>query len=124
MLGWQVNVYRLKNGSHAGSENSRLDMRIATWETEVFGLTWLDDLVDEGNILSLKGNGYPDRYTGQAKHLLPQILNGPPMSIELWSSGSGDILTDKWEGRTTIDTNEASNCSQEEWLMVEAWDLS
>jgi hypothetical protein len=37
---------------------------------------------------------------------------------------AGDVITDKWEGKTVIDGATAAQCRPDEWLIVEAWDES
>jgi hypothetical protein len=124
MLGWNITVYRQYDGSSAAAENSKLGLRIASWQADVYGLNWVDSLVENGCIQSLGGSGYPNRYTGQTKYLIPKILNNPPMSNDVWIAGPDDELSEKWDGKTVIDKSVAAACSAEEWLLIEAWDLS
>jgi hypothetical protein len=98
--------------------------RIAVWQTGLGGLDWLDDLVKEGKAILLGGNGYPTRYTATVEHLIPPIVDGPPMANEVWGCGPQDILTEKWAGKTVIDYAAIKACLADEWLLVEAFDES
>ncbi|MFN2513729.1 MAG: hypothetical protein ABR568_20200 [Pyrinomonadaceae bacterium] len=77
-----------------------------------------------GKAIDLGGNGYPCRYTAIAENLLARIVDEPPGARRIWTSGVGDILTQKWEGRTVIERTAAAACRSGEWLLVEAWDES
>jgi hypothetical protein len=125
MDGWHISVFRQKDGgAQAATFESQQGPRIAVWQAKLLGLNWLNELVKDGKARFLGGDGYPMRYTATAAGLLPRILDGPPMAREVWISGAGDILTDKWVGRTLIDHDEASKCAGDEWLLVVAWDES
>jgi hypothetical protein len=41
-----------------------------------------------------------------------------------WLSGAGDLITNKWEGKTMVDGDAIALCRPDEWLLVEAWDES
>jgi hypothetical protein len=97
---------------------------LAVWQTGLGGLAWFSELVQQGKAIDLGGNGYPCRYTATAEHLIPRILEQPPGARDTWVYEAGDILTEKWEGRTVIDRAHAESCSPGEWLLVEAWDES
>jgi hypothetical protein len=125
MLGWHISVYRQEDGgAAAATAGSSRGTRLAVWQTGLHGLEWLDELVKSGKAINLGGNGYPLRYTATAEVLVPRIIEKPPEARTPWTSGAGDILTDKWEGKTVIDCAAADECRSEEWLLVEAWDES
>jgi hypothetical protein len=88
------------------------------------GLDWLNREVEAGRAIDLGGNGYPVRYSATAKTPLPQILDGPPEARKHWLTDPGDIVNEKWEGKTVIDRDTAVQCGPDEWLLVEAWDES
>jgi hypothetical protein len=81
-------------------------------------------LSEKGKAIDLGGNGYPYRYTATAEYLVPNSLNGPPGARNPWTCDEGDILTDKWEGKTVIDRVVAASCRPDKWLLIEAWDES
>ena len=125
MLGWHISIYQQadKETSPATSMSPK-GKRLAVWQTGLGGLDWIDELVKEGKAIDLGGNGYPSRYTAMTAHLIPNIVNGPPLAKKTWSSDEGDILTEKWEGKTVIDQTEVANCLLDEWLLVEVFDES
>ena len=125
MLGWHISVYKqTENVSSAATETSSMGLRLAVWQVDLDGLSWIHELVRNGKAVNLGGNGYPYRYTITAKQLIPQIINTPPDANEIWTSGPDDILDDKWAGKTMIDRSALQNCHQDEWLIIEAWDES
>lgn len=69
MLGWHVNVYRQLDGSSPATQSSPEGSHIAAWDTGISGLSWLDDLVAAGHAVLYSSQGYPERYTVQAKHV-------------------------------------------------------
>jgi hypothetical protein len=56
VLGWYVLIRR------EGADSPQ-DPPVARWETSVFGLDWLNDLVKADQAVDLVGNGYPNRYS-------------------------------------------------------------
>ena len=113
MLGWHISVYRQ-------ADNKRL----AVWQANWQGLHWLTGLVESGHVEDLGGDGYPNRYTAAAAIILPCIVNGPPHANEHWHHDPGDILTEKWEGKTVRDHDAIASCAPGEELLIEAWDES
>jgi hypothetical protein len=126
MLGWHVSVYRQENGgsSLATKESPITGPRIAVWQTDPYGLKWLDELTKEGHAIHYPGGGYPDRYTARAKEIVPRLLEGPPEARETWHRDTGDVITEQWVGKTMINRVEVDACTSDEWLMIEAWDES
>jgi len=125
MLGWNIGVYKQRDdGASPATAQSQHGARLAVWQTGFGGLDWLEELVKTGQAINLGGNGYPCRYTATAENLIPRIIETPPASRAAWVYQKGDIITDKWEGRTVVDREAAVNCRPDEWLLVEAWDES
>ena len=123
MLGWHISVYR-KVGESDPSDDASRGVRVAVWQTGAWGLSWLDALVKSGKGEHLGGGGWPSRYMFQAKDIIPQILDGPPEANEVWQKNPEDIVDEKWDGKTTINYQEAIACQIGEWLLMEAWDES
>ena len=128
MLGWHISVYRQKDGggspATAESAESGEGTRLAVWQTGVDGLDWLRELVKEGKVVDLGGNGYPSLFTATAEVIVPRIVDTPPAARDQWLLDAGDIVTDKWEGKTVVDGAVAAQCPAGEWLIVEVWDES
>ena len=123
MFGYTIIVSRQANGGALPAEwDSKEGARLAIWETGSCG--WLDELVTMGQAVNLGGAGYPFRYTGQACHLLPAILAGPPAARGRWSVGLGDVITEAWNGETAVENAATESCEPHEWLLIEAWDVS
>lgn len=125
MLGWYYCVFRQANGGKSpATPSSRLGSRVAEWQAGLSGTDWLEQLSASGNALSLGGDGYPLRFTLKAKTFLPYLTNGLPGARETWLREPGDIVTEKWKGKTTVQENVLDACGPDEWLMIEAWDES
>ena len=125
MLGFHISVYRQTDGGAAPATFETPEgQRLAVWQTGLFGLDWLDELVGEGKAINLGVQGLAGRYTATSEHLLPRIIAGPPLAKAIWGAGGSDILLDNWDGRTVIDHAAAAACRPDEWLLVQAWDES
>lgn len=125
MLGWNIAVYRQTNGELSSATfESPIGSRLAVWQTGLGGLDWIQELVHKGQAIHLGGNGYPLRYTVTKKYFVPIIKDGPPLAKKVWSSDEGDILLEKWEGKTVLDKPEIEKCKPDEWLIIEAFDES
>lgn len=125
MLGFYIGIYKLHDGSQpAPSIKVPRGDRLAVWQTGIDGLDWLDALVEQGRAVSLGRSGYPTSYTARIEDLRPTVLNGPPDANAVWRHDPGDILTDKWCGKTTTDRSALSACRPDEWVLIEAWDES
>jgi hypothetical protein len=125
MLGWHISVYLQKDGGASPATGESIEgTRLAVWQTGLDGLRWIDELVEAGKAISLGGDGYPLRFTSAAKYIVPRIIEQPPQARSAWVFAAGDILTDKWEGKTAINRAAAERCLPDEWLLITAWDES
>ena len=125
MLGWHISVFRQLNDSTSPARIGAPEgAQLAVWQTDCGGLDWIDDLVKSDKAICLSGGGYPNLYTATAENLIPCIEKGPPGARRTWACGVGDILTDKWVGRTVVNRASFADCRPDEWLLVEAWDES
>src|SRR5262245_49883911 len=112
MPGWDVGIYRQTDGGVSpATDETPAGACLAVWQTGVYGLAWLDELVWAGKAIDLGGGGLRWRYTATAEQLVPRIAE--------------NVLT-KWEGRKMvidmIDHAVVADCRRDEWLLVEAWD--
>jgi hypothetical protein len=125
MIGWHISVKRQLGGGHLpASFNSECGESLAVWQTWPIGRDWLEDFVQKSRIMFLGGNGMPFRYTAAAKEILPMLLPKPPHAKDVWHFDPGDVLTEKWHGKTFLDHQGLAQCSPEEWLLIEVWDES
>jgi hypothetical protein len=125
MLGFHVSVYRQQeDAATPPTFETHEGLRLAVWQTDYSGLSWLNDLVNAGEAIHLGGMGYPFRYAARAEHLLPRLTIGPPRARDVWLLQPGDTVTHEWEGRTVIDQAGIGECRPDEWLLIEAWDES
>jgi hypothetical protein len=103
MLGWHISVYQQSDGGNVpATPETSAGTRLAVWQTGLYGLRWLDELVAEGRAIDLGGNGYPNRYTAAAEHLLPRILAKPPEARDTWIIGGRDGRS-RGVGRKNVD---------------------
>jgi hypothetical protein len=126
MLGWFVCVYRQENSGVSQATNARQEGRLlAKWQTELYGLDWLETLVKENKAVEVATNsGYPVRYTALAKFIIPYIVDNPPNARKNWIADEGDALLPSWSGKTEINRLEIEKCQPDEWLLIETWDES
>ncbi len=125
MLGFHISIYKLQNGATpAASGKVPRAERLAAWQTGWKGLAWIDDLVKRGLAVSLGGNGYPLSFTARIEHVRPEVLAGPPAARKVWHCDEGDILTETWEEKTTIDHEPLSECSPDEWVLRNCSELT
>lgn len=113
MLGWEVFVTR--QGS---------DVSVANWKTSVFGLKWLDQLVEEHRAVALGGNGYPNRYSVAARVLLPIITQTLPINASPLVIGEDYVMPAGWSGVAEFHAKNVAACQPDEQLLVEVWDQS
>lgn len=125
MLGWNVSVYRQKDGGHSpATDESTISARLAVWQTGDGGLDWLCDLAKAGKATNLGGDGYPNTFTAQAEYVIPRILDNPPHAREVWGRDEHDFVDETWAGKTVIDRDASRQCRFDEWLKIIAWDES
>lgn len=125
MLGWHISVYRSTGVQFQAFNMEQAErQRIAVWQTGWSGLDWIEEILQSGNGHQFGASGYPNRYLIQARHVVPTLLSGPPHARSVWLREPGDVLNDKWVGKTLIDEVAARLCPDDEVLLVEAWDES
>jgi hypothetical protein len=124
MLGWIISIYRKKSRlTLPATAKSVQGEQLATWQSGLWGLQWMDELVESGKGIQLQRGGYPNLYTGRSKDILPRISDPPDVHTS-WFCGPYDLAGDGWEGRTVIDATAIARCSPDEWLIIQAWDES
>lgn len=122
MLGWFIIVRR------PGPEVGRADTDprvLATWETSIGGLDWLDELERTGGVTCVSRNGYPTRYTAAAEVILPLLQAGkPPRHAGFTVIGDDYVTPAGWSGTMTVHRERLAQCPSDEMLVVDAWDQS
>ena len=91
------------------------DVVKAVWQTDIGGLQWIDDLVEQQHAINLGGSGYPCRYIALAKHIIPRIRDEePPEAKAVWTFDQHDIILPGWHGKTTKNTHAMDACRPDE----------
>lgn len=122
MIGWYLAVYQQTLIERLASHDR--STLLASWEVGVGGLAWLDKLVAEGKAERLSKDGYPSRYTAQAKHVLPLIVAGPPAHTGPLVIGADYVRPPGWKSQFRIDQPKLDVCPPEQILTIDAWDQS
>lgn len=120
MLGFDVMVWR----EHEANQPQPWKWCVAQWETGVRGLDWLDELVPAGEVRDLGGNGYPLHYRIRASTLARVLKHGVPANDSPSVIGEDYVLPTGYNGPLTVDAAKLQACLEDEWLVVEAWDMS
>ena len=132
MLGWDIYVYRQADGGASpATERSSHGTMLAEWSADVFGHRWIEDMVKSGEALTYGDNsGYPCGYTVKVKDLAAHLVERPPevkghqkLHVDE-GPARGAFPADGLEERDFIDQATLAGCRPDEWLGVEAWDLS
>lgn len=126
MLGWHVSVHRkASRRSRPATTRSPRGDRLAVWQADAVGLSWLDVLSPDDCVRLATNGGFPVLYTAKASSVIPALRSGPPAARSEWQVGPGEVVDpSKWVGRTVIDDAAIDECDPEEWLVIEAWDES
>jgi len=124
MLGWQIFIDRYLPDKSLEEAMRTPETTLVAWQTRIGGLDWLNQLVKEGKAVDLGGNGYPCLYTSVAKYVLPRISSGPPIHDGSIVVGDDYVLPSGWSGQLEIHAKRIAQCTPDEKLIIEAWDLS
>lgn len=84
---------------------------LAIWEEGVEGRRWLEQLVQEGRLIKLRDDGYPNLYTARAGDVLALLERMHPPHRRRPPS-------------TVIHTDRCLACSADQVLTITAWDES
>lgn len=122
MLGWFIIIARQDANAPAGSKDAQ---PLATWETGLGGLDWIDALVDQGKATRESAGGYPTRYVADAAAVLPILLaQQVPPRRHFGAVGNDDALPEASASRVHFHADRIALCSHDEPLVIEAWDQS
>ena len=120
MLGWLL-VVRSGPVSEPGSKGASDESVLATWQTELGGTQWLDEMVASGKAEQVAFGGYPCRYTARASDVLRLLADGPPGYSKLPKNKGAEA---GWIGRVQIHADRFSACAPDDRLTIDAWDQS
>ena len=120
MLGWGVGIYRQKNGGGSPADcdstisyyEDAVTPALASWDAEIGGLEWIDELVKDEKAYQLERGGMSSTYTVQAKDIM-FLLKSPPPCVFTY----GD------RPEYSVNEDELRSCSPEEWFIVIVCDL-
>ena len=122
MLGWFIIIARQQAGGSAGAKDTQT---LATWETGLGGLDWIDALVNQGKATRESAGGYPTRYIADAAAVLPILLaQQVPPQRQFGAVGNDDAVPAERVSRVLFHTDRIALCSHDEPLIIEAWDQS
>jgi hypothetical protein len=111
VLGWTVSIYRQVDTPRAPATwESRQGEMLARWDGEIGALDWLRQLEASEEAICLGGDGYPVRYSVVAEAARTALVDGLPQVRRYCTP--------------FVDSDALDGCDPEEWLVVEAWDLS
>jgi hypothetical protein len=123
VLGWFIIVRRA--GSPEGLRATVDTNVLATWETSLGGLDWLEDLERKGQATCMSRNGYPTRFTVVADAVLPMLrLGRPPRHSGIEVIGDDYITPAGWSGELKFHVERIGECPSDDPLTIDAWDQS
>jgi hypothetical protein len=123
MLGWGFIIQQLTNKLLAKGHYSRKEP-FARWDTSMFGIKWVEDLVAQGKAEKILFDGYPNSYLLRANVLLETIKNGIPDHKGFTVVGDDYVMPGNWKGQVTLDLAFLKSLKADELIIVDAWDLS
>ncbi len=119
MLGWHIYIQRQRDGgSLPATFESDTGDTVEAWDGDPWGLRWADDLAKAGEAFDLGGNGYPCRYTAQARVL--RHSTAVPIRL-VWNR---DPRAPAEGAAPATRKRSLYDCPPDEWLVIEAWDKS
>ena len=124
MLGWQIYINRHQIDRVVCESGRRCETLIATWVTGINGCEWIETLVNEGNAEELPGDFCICRYSVKAKILLPIIKSLPKKYQGPIVVGDDYVHLGGFNENIEINQAKIDQCSPDELLIIETWDLS
>lgn len=121
MVGWWITVFQLtpEEIDAATAPGSRRPFILATWESGLGGIEWLEQLVRAGQARQLLDEGYPCRFVAAARDVLPLLASGAPPFHGGAQRMSGDWLRD-----VELHSERIAACPPDQVLTIDAWDRS
>ena len=116
MLGWWFVVRRV-NSDDRSPLPLRDELHLATWETGVSGIRWIEDLVVQGIAQKTQSGGYPNRYLSPAAPVMDLLLE------QMQRPAPAPKTSADWRDGKFV-TAAISACPRDAQLLIEAWDQS
>jgi hypothetical protein len=117
-MGWYLAIYQQTPLERQASHDHMA--LLASWDTGVSGLAWLDKPVIEGKAEQLLRDGYPSRYMCLAADVLPLIASFPPTHYGLRDC----VRPPGWIAHLKVDQPKLDACLDGQILTIDAWDQS
>lgn len=122
MLGWLVVIAHTDAPAPVKRDGPRT---LASWQTSIGGLDWIDALVSKGAATWCSGNGYPSRYLTSAAKILPLINAGrPPAHVGMTVIGDDYVVPSGWVGDFISDASRIAAAGTSDPIAIEVWDQS
>jgi len=112
MAGWQISV--TTQTPEEWNRNLDRDTILATWTTGAMGIDPFESLLERGEAVLLRSDGYPRLYTAWARHILPVVRAVPDLA-------AAEIVK-AWY--VTLRPPVIEACSPDQRLTIVAWDQS
>lgn len=130
MLGWFISVYLPKEAQKGPSPKTAPTFKtplekkpLIRWATGISGDEWIRKLCREGKAINLGGDGYPFKFTAQAKILRPFLLESPPHPSLYWKEFvESELPISGGEGLRNSKT--LKSLEEDQWLVIEVFDQS
>lgn len=128
MLGWWIVV--MTEAQRAAADEALAAGKkgpfacLASWESSVGGLDWLDGLVAANKAQTTPSAGYPKKYQALARDVVPLIAAGPPRHRSPGIIGDDYVMPANWSGKAKLDLASIEACEPDQKLLIEAWDMS
>ncbi len=122
MIGWWIVIAQETPEDRDANPDKKIGV-IASWESSLSGLDWLDQMTKLGKATQLTKGGYPTRYIAFAKDVLPLIKDGPPKHDDMEIIGDDYVMPNGWSGNITMHLAKIATCPPDQILTIDAWDL-
>ena len=123
MLGWAFRIQLLSN-KLLPEHDSYKTAAFAEWDSSMFGTKWIEDLVREGKADKVLKHGYPNSYLLRAGILLEVMRKGIPDHKGVTVVGDDYVMPGDWKGNARVNLAALASFDPNEFVIVDAWDLS
>lgn len=125
MIGWWIVVStQTPQERDQADQDTRRAAILAQWEAGAEGIRWVEQLAEQGKAAKLSGSGYPNRYTAQARDVLPLLGVAPPAAGGTLIIGDDYVMPSNWRGKIELHAERVAACPADHVLTIDAWDQS